>query len=124
MFLSFPGTIEEFTHVTKSKFLRLVSPGPLRLDVFQLRCVGSPAADGNQQVQAADPPGLAQLSEADRKLAKAQKNCPVSGEPLGGMGKPIKLSVKSRTVFLCCNGCKAEFLAHTDKYLKKLDQSK
>ena len=83
-----------------------------------------PAADGNQQVQAADPPGLAQLSEADRKLAKAQKNCPVSGEPLGGMGKPIKLSVKSRTVFLCCNGCKAEFLAHTDKYLKKLDQSK
>jgi YHS domain-containing protein len=44
----------------------------------------------------------------------------VSGEPLGSMGKPYKVTVKGRTFFLCCEGCEAELQAHPDKYLKKL----
>lgn len=74
-----------------------------------------------EQDQAAVPAGLAELSPADRALAEKQKVCPVSEEPLGAMGKPVKVTAKGRVVFLCCEGCVAEFKANPDKYLKKLD---
>jgi hypothetical protein len=67
------------------------------------------------------PEGLAELPEPDRALAVKQKICPVSGEPLGSMGKPVKLTVKDRTVFLCCSGCEAAIKKDPDKYLAKLD---
>ncbi len=61
---------------------------------------------------------LAQLSEKDRRLAEAQKTCPVSGEPLGSMGVPIKLTVEGQEVFICCEGCKEDLLNEPSKYLK------
>ena len=49
-------------------------------------------------------PGLAELSPSDRAAAEKQRVCPVSGDLLGSMGKPIKVIVKGQTVFLCCRG--------------------
>src|SRR5688572_21911164 len=43
---------------------------------------------------------MAELDEADRAAALAQKVCPVSDEPLGSMGKPLKVEVEGRTVFI------------------------
>ena len=37
---------------------------------------------------------LSQLSAADRALAAKQKTCPVTGELLGSMGAPYKVTVK------------------------------
>jgi len=67
------------------------------------------------------PEGLAELPEADRALAVKQKICPVTGEPLGPMGKPVKVEVKGRTVFLCCAGCEEDLKKEPDKHLAKLD---
>ena len=64
---------------------------------------------------------LATLSEADRAAVLAQKICPVSDEELGGMGTPIKVTVKGRDVFLCCEGCRDQLEAEPDKFLAKLD---
>ena len=64
---------------------------------------------------------LAKLSEADRAIADAQKVCPVSGEPLGSMGVPVKVTVKDRDVLLCCEGCKDAILDDPDTYLAKLE---
>lgn len=36
----------------------------------------------------------------------AQKICPVTGQKLGSMGKPIKVKVGKEHIFLCCKGCK------------------
>lgn len=66
---------------------------------------------------------MAQLSDEDRALAEKQKVCLVAGSPLGGMGKPFKVTVKGHDVFLCCAGCKDELLENPDKYLAKLDSS-
>jgi hypothetical protein len=66
--------------------------------------------------------GPAKLSEEDRKLAEKQKVCPVTGERLGSMGEPIKVTVKGRAVFLCCKGCIDEIKTNPDKYLAKLDE--
>lgn len=63
---------------------------------------------------------LAALSPADRELAEKQKVCPVSGEPLGSMGTPYKVTVKDREVFLCCAGCESQIKENPDRYLAKL----
>ncbi len=86
---------------------------------------GSSAKATPAASQAADDlPGLKELDTADRKLAEKQKYCPVSGNLLGtaDMGKPYKMTVKGRVLFLCCDGCEDEIKKDPDKYLKKLDQ--
>ena len=49
--------------------------------------------------------GAAKQKETDRLLIAAQEICPVTGEPLGSMGGPVKATADGRTVFLCCKGC-------------------
>lgn len=52
--------------------------------------------------------GLAKLNEAAAKAQLADypaKKCPVSGQDLGSMGKPIDMMVGHRLVRLCCAGC-------------------
>jgi YHS domain-containing protein len=65
---------------------------------------------------------LAELSTEDRALALKQKICPVSGEALGSMGAPLKVDVKGRAVFICCDGCREQLLAKPDEYLAKINK--
>ncbi len=69
-----------------------------------------------------DEDPFAALSPEDAKLAKAQEVCPVSDEKLGDMGTPIKVQVRDRAVFLCCEMCRKKILNDPDKYLAKLDK--
>lgn len=64
--------------------------------------------------------GLAKLSEADRASAMKQHVCPVSGEMLGTMGEPIKVTVKDQEVWICCNSCKEDLMANPDEFLAKI----
>lgn len=48
------------------------------------------------------PTTQAQLAAA---AIESQKVCPVSGQPLGAMGKPIAVSLGEQTVYVCCAGC-------------------
>ena len=63
---------------------------------------------------------LAKLSEADRAAALKQDGCPVTGEKLGSMGAPPKVTVEGKEVFLCCEGCEEELRKEPAKYLAKL----
>jgi len=65
--------------------------------------------------------GLAGLSEEDRASAMKQHFCPVSGDMLGEMGEPVKVTVKGQDVWLCCEGCKKDIEANPDEYLAKLN---
>ncbi len=58
--------------------------------------------------------------EADRKIALEQKLCPVSGEHLGSMDKPVKVMLKDQAVFVCCGGCKKDAEAKPAEALAKL----
>ncbi len=82
-----------------------------------------PTAAESKPLAKADPEGLKELSPADRALAEKQATCPVSKEPLGSMGKPVKVIVGNRTVFLCCSGCEEDFRREPDKYLAQLGAS-
>ncbi len=65
---------------------------------------------------------LAKLPPEDRKLAARQKFCPITGLQLGSMGVPVKITLKGRTVFLCCPGCVEQAKKDPDKTLKKIDE--
>jgi hypothetical protein len=86
----------------------------------------STAAAADEHAQATSDPkittALAELSTEDRALAVKQKICPVSGERLGSMGAPMKVDVKGRAVFICCDGCREQLLAKPDEYLAKIDK--
>jgi YHS domain-containing protein len=48
---------------------------------------------------------------------EAQRVCPVSGQPLGGMGKPIAVTISNKTVYVCCASCIDALKANPTKYL-------
>ena len=67
------------------------------------------AASGEKATQDTEvQASLAGLAPEDRQAAEAQKVCPVTGEELGGMGVPVKVTVKDQPVFLCCKSCREE----------------
>ncbi len=65
-------------------------------------------------------PGAFKATLADAEAIAAQKVCVVMDEPLGGMGTPLKVDVKGKAVFICCEGCREQLLAEPRKHLAKL----
>ncbi len=56
---------------------------------------------------------------AEQRMAAAiaqQETCPVSGELLGSMGKPISVTVHGQTLYVCCAGCVAAVKNNPDQY--------
>ncbi len=81
-----------------------------------------PENSKNTSFSPEDLKNINQLPEEDRKLALAQSICPVTGNPLGEMGVPVKITLRGKTVFLCCKGCVGKAKADPDGTLKKLDK--
>ena len=59
-------------------------------------------------------------NKADQDLALGQATCLISGEHLGSMGVPIKVSSEGKTAFLCCKGCVKDFEKDPKAALAKL----
>jgi multidrug efflux pump subunit AcrA (membrane-fusion protein) len=64
------------------------------------------------------------VSDADQRLIKTQRNCPITGKALGSMGTPVKIMIHKRPVFLCCDGCRRKALDHPEQTLKKVQELK
>lgn len=68
---------------------------------------------------------LAKLKPEDRKLAEAQRYCPVMNDSrLGSMGPPLRVMIQNQPVFLCCKGCQKKALADPAKTLTKVKELK
>jgi Cu(I)/Ag(I) efflux system membrane fusion protein len=61
---------------------------------------------------------IGKLSIEDQKLAKEQVLCPVTMEPLGSMGKPLKVMVKGDAIMICCKGCAKKVEKEADAMLE------
>ena len=48
------------------------------------------------------------------------ETCIISGEKLGGMGKPMVFEYKGQEVKLCCKSCLKDFKKDSAKYMKKI----
>lgn len=89
-----------------------------------MQCIDIVKAESDlarQEVEA----NLAKLGPEDRKLAEAQRFCPIQeGNPLGSMGTPVKIMVKGQPVFLCCDGCVKKAQSNPDQTLNKVRELK
>jgi Cu(I)/Ag(I) efflux system membrane fusion protein len=72
------------------------------------------------QPSAEDLKNIAQLPEADRQLAMAQRVCPITGAALGSMGVPVKITLRGQPVVLCCKGCVGKAKREPEETLKKI----
>jgi Cu(I)/Ag(I) efflux system membrane fusion protein len=63
--------------------------------------------------------GVGMLPKADQAAAMVQRTCPVAKNLLGSHGKPIKLLIQGRVIFVCCSGCVFEMTANPRKYLQQ-----
>lgn len=88
-----------------------------RLFVCCAGCVGTVQADPAKYASGRPDVVIAAATDADAPLIARQKICPVMDEPLGSMGKPIKLLVSGKPLFLCCKGCIKKVQAEPEKYL-------
>jgi membrane fusion protein, copper/silver efflux system len=70
-----------------------------------------------------DLKNIQELPEADRKPALVQRICPVTGQQLGSMGVPVKITLRGKPVYLCCKGCMGKALRNPDEMLKKLAEA-
>lgn len=87
----------------------------------EMHCIYLTPADEKATIAA----NLAKLSSEDRKLAEAQKSCPIHpDDPLGAMGVPVKIVLKGQPVFLCCKECVDKAQADPDKTLAKVKELK
>jgi hypothetical protein len=81
----------------------------------------APAADSSaSEIEKA----LASLSAEDKELVVMMGDCPVSGEPLGSMGTPLKVTKGDRSLFICCEGCREMAEKNFDDYIAKVDAKK
>ena len=69
--------------------------------------------------------GLSELPAEERKVAEAQRLCPILGKPLGIMGKPLKVELDAkRSLFVCCKGCIDKAKKDSETTLRKVEDSK
>lgn len=75
--------------------------------------------------EAAIKANLARLDPDDRKLAEAQKFCPIADDRIGEPGMiPVKMTLKGETFFLCCASCQPSAEKDPDGTLKKIAELK
>ena len=77
-----------------------------------------------QAAAKADPvaAAFAELKPEEAAAARKQAICPVGGGPLGTMGKPYKVTIEGRDVYLCCEHCEEDLKADPEKFLAKLKE--
>ncbi len=83
-----------------------------------------PKADG-KKVDASKLSGdeLAEIKKLpvdDQEAAIKQLACPVSGEHLGEMGVPLKISSEGKSFYICCKGCKEKAESDAKAILAKI----
>jgi YHS domain-containing protein len=62
---------------------------------------------------------LASGKLSDELLISLQATCPVSGQPLGSMGKPPKITIGDKSLFVCCAGCTKKVESSPERYFTK-----
>jgi len=67
---------------------------------------------------------IKELPASEQQAAMKQLSCPVSGEALGSMGKPWKVTALGRSFYLCCKSCEKDLKADPKGVLAKLDQKR
>jgi len=101
--------------VQSGSAVRVQPPSP-ESDSF--RSPRPPIPPRNQDVSIPEEmKGVALLPADEQAAALRQRTCPVTKQPLGSMGRPIRVRAAGRSVFVCCEGCVDAVKSNPDEYL-------
>jgi hypothetical protein len=59
---------------------------------------------------------VTKATQADQATIKVQRLCKVSGEELGSMGVPFKVTRGNKSILICCQGCVKAIKADPEKF--------
>jgi YHS domain-containing protein len=63
------------------------------------------------------PTGSASAAQSAQTSGKAVNSvCPVSGDKVGDVGKPVYAQYQGKTIAFCCKDCLKKFQQNSDKY--------
>jgi len=95
---------------------------PTGTDAAESKGAGAPKekAAGARTPSDKELAAIKKLPAAEQAAALAQKVCPISGDPLGSMGKPQKVTAEGKSAFLCCEGCEEDFRKDPKAALAKI----
>lgn len=65
---------------------------------------------------------IRKLPAAEQEVAIKQGVCPISGQHLGSMGMPYKITAEGRTFYLCCEGCEEKVTKDPKAAIAALDK--
>jgi hypothetical protein len=81
------------------------------------------SGDGNAvKLTSSEEANIKKLPADEQEAALKQLVCPVSGEHLGSMGAPLKVTAENRTFYLCCKSCQDDVNADPKGVIAKLDK--
>jgi YHS domain-containing protein len=72
--------------------------------------LGAFAADPNPSPSATSAPSVQTSNQAINTI------CPVSGDTVGDIGKPVYAQYQGKTIAFCCKDCLKKFNKNSDKY--------
>jgi YHS domain-containing protein len=84
-----------------------------------IRPLNQPVAQ-NEQAPPRRHIAVSYATPADRPAAQGQGTCPVTNQPLGEHGAPIKIAIDGQPVFVCCQGCVGKVEQNPDRYLSEV----
>ncbi len=67
-------------------------------------------------------PRIDEDTELQPTAQSTQRVCPVTGEALGSMGRPVPVTVLGRTIQVCCADCVAAVQRNPQKYLQRVSE--
>jgi hypothetical protein len=80
------------------------------------------ASPAKETLSAEELAEIQKLPASEKEIALAQIVCPVSGEHLGSMGKPIKQTAEGKTFLICCKGCTEDIAKDPKAVVAKLNK--
>ena len=82
------------------------------------------AADdmSGMNMSSSSPPATQPATLPSQAVDLRNTVCPVSGDHLGNMGAPVKITAEGRTFYLCCKSCQDDVKADPKAVIAKLDK--
>ena len=97
----------------KTNLFILLAVGAFGVMALSTKLTGAPSCCGGMAM-----PMAAEVST--NATPDLLATCPVSGEKLGEMGKPVVFTYKDQEVKLCCKSCRKDFDKDPEKYIAKI----
>jgi YHS domain-containing protein len=94
------------------------------LSLVGCRSMGCRCQEGSCEAPRGASAEAGYLPESNPVVVEAsyggQKTCPVTGASLSGVARPLPVTVKGQTIYVCCSQCAAKVKANPHAYLARV----